>query len=98
MKYEEIPWVLANCSGTDPEAWFPEGSNGWRDDDMVSRICRECHIKTQCLEWAIEHHETGYWGGQYFGQRRSPEEDERVEEIQPGSDGDWLREVWREAA
>jgi transcription factor WhiB len=93
-----VPWILANCVGTDVEAWFPGGTNPTRDDAMLTRICNECEIKSQCLEWAIENDEVGYWGGEYFSQRRRPEEDECVEEIQPGGDGGGVLEVWSEAA
>lgn len=66
MKFEDVPWDAGNCVGTDPDAWFPKGSGGWRNSAMVSRICERCQIEDLCLKWAVENRETGYWGGHYF--------------------------------
>jgi hypothetical protein len=30
---------------------------------LAKRICSSCPIKTECLEWALEHPEEGVWGG-----------------------------------
>jgi WhiB family transcriptional regulator, redox-sensing transcriptional regulator len=98
VRYEDVPWYLGNCIGTDPEVWFPEGKTGWRDDAGTKRICAQCDIKRQCLEWAFENNEVGWWGGRYFGQRRKTEDDEHAEQIQPGGDGGTVSDVWRAAA
>lgn len=97
MRFEDIPWGEGACVGTDPEAFFPEGINGWRDDDMVTRVCRGCPIRAVCLEWAIFNDEIGWWGGKYFASRRRLHDDEHVEQVQPGSDGSELLEVRSEA-
>ena len=34
-----------------------------KKDRLAKRICALCPVKTQCLEYALENHETGVWGG-----------------------------------
>lgn len=100
MRYREIPWHLGNCIGTDPEVWFPEGKNGWREDTGVERICQQCEIKTQCLEWALDNGEFGWWGGRYFSNHGGMQGSRNGDagEVQPGGDGSRVPEVRCEAA
>ena len=30
---------------------------------LAKRVCSACPIKSECLEWALEHPEEGVWGG-----------------------------------
>ena len=55
------PWMAdAACAQVDPELWFPElGSSGIR----AKRICAQCPVAAECREFALEHRETGIWGG-----------------------------------
>lgn len=57
--------LTPNCVGTDPEAWFfQKGSNSHsRAFQTLQRICNECPLKDQCLEWAIRHEKSGIWAG-----------------------------------
>ena len=49
------------CTQTDPEAFFPEKGGSTRD---AKRICAECTVKTECLEYALANDERfGIWGG-----------------------------------
>lgn len=59
----------ALCAQTDPEAFFPEKGGSVRD---AKRICDECDVRAQCLQWALDNHEDfGILGGLSVRQRRS---------------------------
>ena len=74
MKSEQAFTDLANairrggqtvCQTTDPEAWFPEPSNG-RDYSLrqAKKYCEGCHARVQCAIFAIVNNEEyGVWGG-----------------------------------
>ncbi|MHB1509137.1 MAG: WhiB family transcriptional regulator [Acidimicrobiales bacterium] len=64
---EQIPnhnWQqAAACKGCDPDIFFPG-----RGDNITARLAKEtcavCSVKTQCLDYALEHGEHfGIWGG-----------------------------------
>jgi len=58
----------ALCTQTDPEAFFPEKGGSTRD---AKRICTECTVKTECLEYALANDERfGIWGGLSERERR----------------------------
>lgn len=63
------PWMAdAVCRQTDPEVFFPEmgGSTA-----TAKRICTEhCPVVAQCLAYALEHNESGVWGGTSEKQRK----------------------------
>lgn len=64
------PWMGQGwCSNQDmlkawglgPDDWFDRGS-GYNKDAL--ELCRACPVKTQCLQWALDHNETdGLYGG-----------------------------------
>lgn len=61
-------WMAdAACPETDPEAFFPEGSTRGLD---AKRVCRLCAVAAECLAFALEHGETGVWGGTNDADRR----------------------------
>jgi WhiB family redox-sensing transcriptional regulator len=56
------------CTQTDPEAFFPEKGGSTRD---AKRICAECTVRTECLEYALANDERfGIWGGLSERERR----------------------------
>ncbi len=58
----------ALCAQTDPEAFFPEKGGSTRD---AKRICASCQVRSECLEYALEHDERfGIWGGLSERERR----------------------------
>jgi WhiB family redox-sensing transcriptional regulator len=58
----------ALCAQTDPEAFFPEKGGSTRE---AKRICSGCEVKTECLEYALQHDERfGIWGGLSERERR----------------------------
>ena len=72
----DISWQhKALCSQTDPEAFFPEKGGSTRD---AKRVCAQCTVREQCLQWAIEHDERfGIWGGMSERERRRYKKEHR---------------------
>ena len=66
---EYQPWMdLALCAQVDPEAFFPEKGASPR---AAKRVCTECPVRTQCLEYALANGERfGVWGGLSEQERR----------------------------
>lgn len=56
------------CAQTDPESFFPEKGGTTRD---AKRVCQSCPVRTDCLDYALEHQERfGIWGGLSERERR----------------------------
>ena len=66
---DEQSWQeRALCAQTDPEAFFPEKGGSTRE---AKRICTGCEVRSECLEYALEHDERfGIWGGLSERERR----------------------------
>ena len=58
----------ALCAGTDPDLWFSPGALEHKE---AKRICRDCPVRRECLNYAM--HSTidhGVWGGLTERERR----------------------------
>jgi WhiB family redox-sensing transcriptional regulator len=66
---DEASWQERSlCAQTDPEAFFPEKGGSTRE---AKRICTGCEVRSECLEYALEHDERfGIWGGLSERERR----------------------------
>ncbi len=66
---DALAWQAdALCAQTDPEAFFPEKGGSTRD---AKRICNQCEVKSECLEYALKNDERfGIWGGLSERERR----------------------------
>lgn len=54
-------WVRgAVCPTVDPEIFHPVQGNQGRE---AKKICLQCPVRAECLDWALRHRETGIWGG-----------------------------------
>lgn len=63
------PWMDdARCAQIGGDDWFPE----WGDNERAAKtVCESCHVRQQCLDYAIRHHiNDGIWGGVSERQRR----------------------------
>jgi WhiB family transcriptional regulator, redox-sensing transcriptional regulator len=61
----------AACRGHDPAFWDTEPSRS-REIAQGKRICRECPVQLQCLDWAVVNKEpVGVWGGLGVEERRA---------------------------
>jgi WhiB family redox-sensing transcriptional regulator len=57
------------CQDTDnPDEFFP--SRRELGGLMIITWCRHCPVRTDCLQWALDHDEHGVWGGMTERQRR----------------------------
>ncbi len=57
----------ALCAQTDPDAFFPEVGD---DTYLAKCVCRNCPVREECLDFALEHNETiGIWGGKSAKER-----------------------------
>jgi WhiB family redox-sensing transcriptional regulator len=62
VEYVDVEWDRALCAGTDPDPWFPDLGVNFKGT-IQERICASCPIVDNCLNWAVEHEWSGYWGG-----------------------------------
>lgn len=61
--------VKASCQDADPNLFFPSRGRISRE---ARSVCAGCRVKGECLEYALEHHETiGVWGGTSWAERRA---------------------------
>lgn len=62
-------WRAAGlCARTDPDLWFSPGAVEHRE---AKRICRDCPVRSQCLQYAMETPvDHGVWGGLTERERR----------------------------
>lgn len=69
-------WQLRGaCAGQDPALFFaPEGSRGPTRtlyEVEAKALCVQCPVRQQCLEYALEEHMAGVWGGTNEVERRT---------------------------
>ena len=58
----------ALCAQTDPEEFFPDKGGTTRH---AKRTCAACTVRTECLQYALDHGERfGIWGGMSERERR----------------------------
>lgn len=59
---------FANCSGLDPDLFFPERGE---PTAPAKEVCSVCVVRAECLEYALVGRETyGVWGGTSEQERR----------------------------
>lgn len=69
----------AACRNTSPNLFFAPSKDATTTKARArvahaKAICAQCPIRSECLEWAIEHRErNGIWGGLTEGERESLE-------------------------
>lgn len=65
----EHSWMLqAACRDRDPSFFFPSDGVGV---DVARRVCAECPVRAECLEYALLHRiDYGVWGGASERERR----------------------------
>ena len=64
------PWYKdANCKGSNQDDFFPERGSS---TVIAKKICSECKVRVECLEYAVERKERfGIWGGKSERERRA---------------------------
>lgn len=65
----DTKWMAeGNCAAKPPSLFFPSDGVGV---ERAKRVCEDCPVLTQCLEYAIENRiDHGVWGGTSERQRR----------------------------
>jgi WhiB family redox-sensing transcriptional regulator len=59
---------LGLCNQVDPDLWFPDRGASAREPQ---RICGDCPVRAECLEYALETDQRfGIWGGTSEQERR----------------------------
>lgn len=66
---DQYVWMLnARCRGINPAEFFPSDGSGV---EAARRMCAECPVRAECLEYALEHRiDQGVWGGASERERR----------------------------
>ena len=59
----------ANCESTDTESFFTNDRGAYEHPAMLKRICGECKVQTECLDYALHHDVKGWWGNTSEQQR-----------------------------
>ena len=60
--------AYARCQGCDVDLFFPERGASTKE---AKAVCRECMVKAECLEYALDLKiEFGIWGGASERERR----------------------------
>lgn len=57
------------CASGQPNRFFPEKSSNGRALDRVKAECTPCHIKDECLAYALTHRVDGIWAGKTVEER-----------------------------
>ena len=61
----------ANCIGIDVNMFFTEGdSSTFQEENFLKRTCAACSVKSECLDYALNHSVQGWWGGTSEVQRK----------------------------
>jgi len=73
MSADSVPltpsWMAeAACRGCDPALFYSERGS-WTEVADAKRICRECPVKAECLEYGLRE-PVGIWGGKTVKERR----------------------------
>jgi WhiB family redox-sensing transcriptional regulator len=65
----------AACKGEPLETFFPNVQAGrghgysGHDWSEAREICESCPVRLECLRWALENEEDGFWGGTTMRER-----------------------------
>jgi len=71
-----------NCRSADPEAFFTaDGSGTYTEVIALKRVCGSCEVQKQCLDYALKHEVSGFWGGTTESQRRKTREQLGIKSI-----------------
>ena len=59
----------ANCQSVDPEAFFSQDGGAYENITLLKKVCGNCEVVNECLDYALKHMVLGYWGNTTEGQR-----------------------------
>lgn len=56
--------TIPPCQVTDPHLWFGSKDSDTMDYNIAKRFCKQCPVRVECLEYALDAEEShGIWGG-----------------------------------
>lgn len=62
IEKEDFNWFdEANCKGTDTDSFFIERGEAYPPE--LKKICDNCSVKRECLNFALKYNTLGFWGG-----------------------------------
>ena len=68
MSKHELEWrMLGACRGLDASVFYPDNDD---EAEVAKQVCRECGVRSACLEFALEAEKVGVWGGATERERR----------------------------
>jgi WhiB family redox-sensing transcriptional regulator len=69
LRHVDTSWMVVGiCRQYPPDTFFPKDGVGV---ERAIRICKECPVLQQCLEYALDNRmDHGVWGGQSERERR----------------------------
>jgi WhiB family redox-sensing transcriptional regulator len=68
MLAESYSWMKSRaCKGIDPHMFYSDLRS---EQAKAQLICRDCPVRAECLQYALEHREHGVWGGTTERERR----------------------------
>ena len=70
MRYEQVPWEAAACKGILTDLFFLEQNEARILNPMLKGICHGCPIYAECMEYAVENEQQGFWAGLTAKERR----------------------------
>lgn len=63
-------WMLeAACAGRGSEEFFPDESDGETAVPAI-KVCTDCIVQDECLQYALRHADVGVWGAMSERQRK----------------------------
>ncbi len=67
----DVEWMEdKNCSGVNPNIFYPSAEKDTVLIEHAKKICRECIVINDCLEYAmVNRQEYGIWGGKTENER-----------------------------
>lgn len=69
MRNDPPRWMMYGaCKNQDPDTYFPDPAIRNPPENIK---CGRCPVTKRCLEYALENHPEGVWGGTTEAQRRS---------------------------
>jgi len=61
VRYDEVEWQAAACKGIDTELFFVDQTEALAYNPQLRKICHECPIYSECLEYSIWNESQGFW-------------------------------------
>lgn len=71
----------ANCLGVDPELFFPVGPMAPSTENTLRKICMNCHVFRDCLNYALAVKVEGFWAGTTDSHRKQLRKELGIEAI-----------------